>query len=81
MGNDLLVIPCDLSANHEGPCERNIWPVDEIAGRRDSAESEQEEDELVVEIARELYDRFVMGGWEPQDAYPQIRVWMLESRK
>jgi hypothetical protein len=34
-------------------------------------------DELVVrEIARELYDRFVMGGWEPEDAYPQIRKWL-----
>ena len=30
-------------------------------------------EELVITIARELYDRFVMGGWEPQDAYPQIR--------
>ena len=37
-------------------------------------------EELVIEIARELYDRFVMGGWEPQDAYPQIRKW-LRSRK
>lgn len=27
MGNDLLVIPCDLAAGHEGPCERNVWPV------------------------------------------------------
>ena len=36
-------------------------------------------EELVIEIARELYDRFVMGGWEPQDAYPQIRKW-LRSR-
>jgi hypothetical protein len=31
---------------------------------------------LVMMIARELYDRFVMGGWEPQDAYPQIRRWL-----
>ena len=36
-------------------------------------------EELVIEIARELYDRFVMGVWEPQDAYPQIRKW-LRSR-
>jgi len=35
-----------------------------------------EKEELVIEIARELYDRFMMGGWEPQDAYPQIREWM-----
>lgn len=34
---------------------------------------------LVQEIARELYDRFVMGGWEPQDAYPQIREWLSRS--
>jgi len=25
--------------------------------------------EVVVSLARELYDRFVMGGWAPQDAY------------
>ena len=36
-------------------------------------------EELVIEIARELYDRFVMGGWEPQDAYPQIREWLRDS--
>jgi chromosome segregation ATPase len=35
---------------------------------------------LVVEIARELYDRFVMGGWEPQDAYPQIERWLASLR-
>ena len=28
MGNDLLVIPCDLLKGHEGPCERNMWPVE-----------------------------------------------------
>ena len=28
--------------------------------------------ELIVDLARELYDRFVMAGWEPQDAYPLI---------
>jgi hypothetical protein len=32
--------------------------------------------ELVVTIARELYDHFVMGGWEPQDAYPLIESWL-----
>jgi hypothetical protein len=26
----------------------------------------------VVTLARELYDRFVMGGWEPQDSYELI---------
>jgi cysteinyl-tRNA synthetase len=31
-------------------------------------------EQLVIDLARELYDRFVMGGWEPQDAYPQIRA-------
>jgi hypothetical protein len=40
-----------------------------------TAEREQS-NELVIEIARELYDRFVMGGWEPQDAYPQIERWL-----
>lgn len=33
--------------------------------------------QLVIDIARELYDRFVMGGWEPPDAYPLI-TGMLE---
>lgn len=28
---------------------------------------------LVEELARELYDGFMMGGWEPQDAYPILR--------
>lgn len=28
--------------------------------------------EMYVELARELYDRFVMGGWEPQDSYEEI---------
>lgn len=36
---------------------------------------------LVAEIARELYDRFVMGGWEPQDAYPDIREWLARSQR
>ena len=30
-------------------------------------------EETVVTLARELYDRFVMGGWEPQDAHGRIR--------
>jgi hypothetical protein len=36
--------------------------------------------ELVTEIARELYDRFVMGGWEPQDAHEQIAEWLSQAR-
>lgn len=39
------------------------------------------EEELVIEIGRELYDRFVMGGWEPQEAYPQIREWLARARQ
>jgi hypothetical protein len=27
MGNDLLVIPCDLPRGHSGECERNRWPI------------------------------------------------------
>lgn len=27
MGNDLLIIPCDLPSEHDGPCGRNTWPV------------------------------------------------------
>ena len=34
---------------------------------------------LASEICRELYDRFVMGGWEPQDAHAQIAA-LLRSR-
>ena len=41
--------------------------------------ADSSKEELVIEIARELYDRFVMGGWEPQDAYPQIREWLRDS--
>jgi hypothetical protein len=36
-------------------------------------------DDLTAEIARELYDRFVMGGWSPEDAYEQIDAWLAES--
>ncbi len=36
-------------------------------------------DQVVIDLARELYDRFVMGGWEPQDAYGQIEQ-MLDGR-
>ncbi len=36
-------------------------------------------EQLVIDLARELYDRFVMGGWEPQDAYPQIRAMLAGS--
>ena len=36
-------------------------------------------EELAREICRELYDRFVMGGWEPQDAHAQLAA-LLRSR-
>jgi hypothetical protein len=36
-------------------------------------------DDLVIDICRETYDRFVMGGWEPQDAHEMIRE-MLQAR-
>lgn len=42
--------------------------------------SQPDNEQLVVDLARELYNRFVMGGWEPQDAYPQIRK-MLNGRR
>lgn len=35
-------------------------------------------EQLVIDLARELYDRFMMGGWTPEDAYPQIRA-MLKA--
>lgn len=31
--------------------------------------SEKKRQLMTVEIARELYDRFAMGGWEPSDAH------------
>ena len=36
---------------------------------------------LVVDIAREMYDRFVMGGWTPEDAHPQIRAMLRAHLK
>jgi hypothetical protein len=36
-------------------------------------------EQLVIDIARELYDRFVMGGWQPQDAYLQIRAMLARG--
>jgi hypothetical protein len=30
--------------------------------------------EAAIDIARETYDRFVMGGWEPQDAHAEIAM-------
>jgi hypothetical protein len=35
-------------------------------------------DDLVIDLARETYDRFVMGGWEPQDAHEMIRAMLNE---
>ena len=32
---------------------------------------------FAIEICRELYDRFVMGGWEPEDAHE----WMTQRLK
>jgi hypothetical protein len=31
----------------------------------------QTAEQFAIDICRELYDRFVMGGWEPQDAHRQ----------
>jgi hypothetical protein len=58
-------------------------PYHEFKWIEDSrAEKEaRRQEELVTEIARELYDRFVMGGWEPQDAHEQIREWLAEARQ
>lgn len=41
----------------------------------------KERAQLIAEIARELYDRFVMGGWEPQDAYAQIGEWLARAEQ
>lgn len=34
--------------------------------------------EQAIVICRELYDRFMMGGWEPQDAHTQCVRWLLD---
>lgn len=31
-----------------------------------------------ITICRELYDRFIMGGWEPQDAHQEVQ-WILDE--
>jgi hypothetical protein len=36
-------------------------------------------EQLVIDLARELYDRFAMGGWEPQDAHQMIRDMLAAS--
>lgn len=36
---------------------------------------------IVVGLARELYDRFIMGGWEPQDSYQLIEEILGSSGK
>ena len=53
------------------------WSMEEAY--QAGAASGQPSKETVVELARELYDRFVMGGWEPQDAYGEIER-ILASR-
>ena len=72
----------------EGVCEGMIAEYVLVAEYRTSSKvttaptepfADPSKEELVIEIARELYDRFVMGGWEPQDAYPQIRKWLRFS--
>ena len=36
--------------------------------------------QLAIDLARELYDRFVMGGWEPQDAHAQIDAMIANAK-
>jgi hypothetical protein len=43
------------------------------AGEASAAQKEPMREELVRRLAAELYDCFMMGGMEPQDAYPEIR--------
>lgn len=38
-------------------------------------------DDLTIELARELYDRFVMGGWEPEDAHGMIREMLQQTER
>src|ERR1700731_1008985 len=45
-----------------------------VAEERQPA-SDQNHALVVIELARELYDRFVMGGWEPKDAHSLIAYW------
>ncbi len=36
-------------------------------------------EQLVIDLARELYDAFIMGGCGPSDTYPLIRRMLMES--
>ena len=38
-----------------------------------STKTDNWQEALVEKLARELYDGFIMGGWDPQDAYPILR--------
>jgi hypothetical protein len=68
-GNDDCPQPVEIVGGYQWWSEPICPPGGEMRPRQ----------ELVAEIARELYDRFVMGGWEPQDAYEQIEEWLARA--
>lgn len=53
----------------------NTVPTQPGAGQVSTAASAEQH---AVELGRELYDRFVMGGWEPQDAHKYIENTLIE---
>lgn len=66
-----------LSTLHQSAWYEACNALEKILSAQPPAQtSHPTEEELVIEIARGLYDRFVMGGWEPQDAYPYIVGWI-----
>jgi ATP-dependent helicase YprA (DUF1998 family) len=44
-----------------------------------AVEPSAEPSQLAIDLARELYDRFVMGGWEPQNAWTLIDAMIAAS--
>lgn len=55
-------------------CEKEIPPGPDFCGHACETKFV-----LVQDLARELYDRFVMGGWEPVDSYAWISKRLREA--
>lgn len=82
----MLIEPCE-------PCGREPVDIDgdELVRMRRSksavaslsAQTAPDFDAIAIELARELYDRFVMGGWSPEDSYSEIvrrlQIWHESS--
>jgi hypothetical protein len=73
---DLRCSQCGAEFDNKGICKSCGYTLAQQQFETVASPEPAQKEELVIEIARELYDRFVMGGWEPQDAYPSIRAWL-----